>query len=154
MKNFDVARQARSIRPAKDRTFILGGETFIRRAAVPAEVMVDLDEISGGTSAGRVLEIVSGVIGEMCEDGAVEKWAALRARKGHEDPLTLADVIEVVQWLIAEETEIPTSEPAPSGNGSLPPASGGDSTATSPFEGQIHQISPADGSSAPVTPGL
>lgn len=153
MKNFDIERQARSIRPAADRTFLLGGETFIRRASVPAEVMVDLDEIGAGTSAGRVLEIVSGVVGEMCEPPAIEKWAALRARKGDQDPLTIGDVMMVVQWLIAEETELPTSEPAPSGNGSLTPSPGDDSTAPAPSAASIHPISAADASFVPGTPG-
>lgn len=153
MKNFDVARQARSIRSRDSRSFLLGGVTFVRRASVPAEVMVDLDEISSGTSAGRVLEIVSGVIAEMCEPPATEQWAALRARKADADPLTLADVIEVVQWLIAEETEIPTSEPSPSGDGSQTPAPGAASTATSPSAASIHPISPVEGFSVQATPG-
>lgn len=153
MKNFDVARQARSIRSRDERSFVLGGLTFVRRPSVPAEVMVDLDEISSGTSAGRVLEIVSGVIAEMCEAPAAEQWAALRERKADSDPLTLADVIAVVQWLIAEETEIPTSEPSPSGDGSLTPARGDGSTATAPSEASIHPISPVEGFSVQGTPG-
>lgn len=153
MKDFDIARSQRSIRPAAERTFKLGGEIFVRRASVPAEVMVRLDEINSGTSAGKVITVISDVIGEMCEAGAIEKWAALRARKADEDPLTMPDCIAVLNWLIEEETAIPTSEPSPSGDGSGNPASGDPSTVPAHSEASIHSISPSADSFALPTPG-
>lgn len=154
MKNFDTARAARGIRPAAERTFVLGGETFVIRARVPANVMTQLDAISGGgVSPGEVLGIVSSVVTDMVEPPGGDTWEQLVARGGDDDPLTLADVIDVVQWLIENETSIPTLEPSPSGDGSQSPAPGAPSTDGSPSPASIQPISPSDDFSVQPTPG-
>jgi hypothetical protein len=154
MKNFDTARSERAIRPAADRTFVLGGETFVIRPRVPANVMTQLDVIGGGdVSPGQVLNIVSSVVTDMVEPPGGDTWQQLVARGADEDPLTLQDVVEVVQWLIENETSIPTSEPSPSGDGSANPAPGAPSTDASPSPVSIQPISPSDDFSAQPTPG-
>lgn len=153
MKNFDPARRARSTRPAAERTFMLGGETFIVRQRVPANVMTQLDEISGGgVSPGQVLEIIAGVVDDMVEPPGGDKWLELVARGGEDDPLTLADVMEVVSWLVENETNIPTSEPLPSGNGSENPTTGEPSTDGSLSPASTPTISPVDVFSGQPTP--
>ncbi|HXJ30194.1 MAG TPA: hypothetical protein VNG35_06125 [Gemmatimonadales bacterium] len=154
MKNFDHDRQRRATRPASERTFVLGGETFMLRARVPANVMTQLDEItSGQVSPGRVLDIVTGVVTDMVEPPGGEKWRELVARGAEEDPLTLADVIDVVQWLIENETNIPTSEPSPSGDGSVNPVPGAPLTDASPSPALTPTNSPVDVFSGQPTPG-
>ena len=152
MKDFDRDRAARAVLPAKDRSFKLGGEVFIRRAVVPAWVMGILDGLATAPP-GQTLEAIDELIDEMCEEPAREKWAALRARGRDEDPLTLGDVFAVVEWLIAEETAIPTSAPSVSGDGSPTIATGAASTDVSPSPVLIQPISPSDDFSALPTPG-
>jgi len=153
MKNFDTARKLRGSRPAADRTFVIGGQSFVRRVNVPADVMTVLDPLSGGgVAAGEVLRIVDGLIGELVEPPGAGQWGQLRARGADEDPLTLADVMAVIQWLIEEETTVPTSEPSPSGDGSASLAPGAPSTGTAPSVASILPISPSDDFSAQRTP--
>ncbi len=153
MKNFDTARRSRQVRPASERTFVLCDQQFVVRATVPANVMVKLDEITGGgVSPGRILGIVSEVVDDMVEPPGGEVWRALVDRGADDDPLTLGDVMEVLGWLVENETAIPTVEPSPSGDGSANPATGEPSMDGAPSPALTPPNSPVDVFSGQPTP--
>lgn len=154
MKNFDTARKQRSIQPAADRTFVIGGEAFVKRPAVPVWVMERLDEISAGSSVTRIRAIIADVLGDVLAGGQQDlaRWEALLERDADHDPVNAADLIEVVQWIIQQETTFPTLEPSASGDGSAAPTSGESSTDGSPFAASIQPISPSGDFSVQATP--
>jgi hypothetical protein len=128
-RNFDEARQARK---DKDRQFTIGGEFFFMKPGVKPEVFAGYDDITPETTATQTLEMIDGIILDMVEphNDAHARWHALRAKE--DDPITLADMTSVVDWLIAEQTGRPTQQPSPSGPGPEPPPTGTTLTDDSP----------------------
>lgn len=111
-KNFDEARQARA---EADRSFVIGGETFVRKVGVRPEVIAAYDAIDAEGSPSETLNSIDSVILDMVEDtdDAHKRYRALRERA--EDPITLADLTDLVAWLIEEETgRTPTRQPSSS----------------------------------------
>jgi hypothetical protein len=118
VKDFDAVREQRA---QEDRSFKIGGETFVRKVGVRPEVLAEYDQIGADTSATETLKIVDECILAMVEnhDGSHERWSALRTRE--EDPVTLGDMQALVEWLIEEETErSPTQPSSPSTGGRKP----------------------------------
>lgn len=115
MKDFDEARKERAER---DRSFKIGGETFVMKTGVRPEVLASYEEIDTDKPALEVIGLVDEVILGMMEngDGSHERYRDLRAREN--DPLSLEDLRDVVQWLIEEQTgRVPTQPLSPSGPG-------------------------------------
>lgn len=126
MKDFDEVREARR---NADRTFQIGGELFVRKVGVKPEVIAAYDQINMGMGASETLEMIDQVVLDMIdndgtatadgdtivrvgEDGHA-RYTALRERE--EDPLSLADMQDLVGWLIEEETSrTPTQQLSPS----------------------------------------
>jgi hypothetical protein len=149
--NFDTARQARAeAARAAPRTFQIGGETFVRRDSVRPEVLTAWEAVTPETPASETLEIVDTLVGEFLIGDGHSRWLALRQR--YDDPITLSDMMEVVVWLVQEETTFPTTEPSPSSDGSGGPTTGGSSTDAAPSAGLTPVPSLSDVSSEPPTP--
>jgi hypothetical protein len=111
-KNFDEARAARA---AEDRSFTIGGESFVRKVGVRPEVLADYENVDAAGSATDTLVEIDKIVLEMVEDvdDGHSRYRALRART--DDPITLLDMTDLVQWLIEEQTgRRPTPPPSPS----------------------------------------
>lgn len=110
MKNFDTERQAREI-PAEERTFVLGGETFIGRSSVRPEALTKWDGIGDDMPVTEVLKATDDTILALIEDtdNAHERYRALRQKE--DDPLTIPDLVAVGTWLVEVQTGRPTDPP-------------------------------------------
>jgi len=100
MKNFDEARKKRA---QADRSFTIGGETFERKPGVRPEVLLEWSDLTAGTPSGRVLEVIDEVVLAMISPNgkSAARWEAVR--ESEDDPVTLADLHELVSWLVEEE---------------------------------------------------
>ena len=115
MKNFDDDRAARA---AADRSFQIGGETFVMKVGVRPEVLADYEKLGSNDSAVESLKVIDTLILDFVEtDGdAVDRYHAIRARD--DDPITLRDMTDLVDWLVKEQTgRTPTLPPSPSAPG-------------------------------------
>jgi hypothetical protein len=110
VKNFDTERKAREI-PVEERTFVLGGETFIGRSSVRPEALTKWDGITEDMSVGDVLQATDDTILALIEDtdDAHARYLALRQKE--EDPLTVPDLVAVGTWLVEVQTGRPTEPP-------------------------------------------
>lgn len=109
MRNFDSDWAQR--KSVEARTFQVGGETFVLRAAVPPEVFDGMDDPQDGASIADSFKIIDDQFLIMIEDedGEAEKrYRALRARP---DGLGIRDLREVIDWMLEEATgRPPTSQ--------------------------------------------
>lgn len=126
MKNFDEAREARA---KEDRSFQLGGEVFTRKVGIRPEVLSPYENLSDDTPATEALATIDMIVLDMIEDGgegqdACVRYKALRARE--DDPVTLGDLTDLVEWLVESATSRPTSRQSGSMRG--PAATGTIST--------------------------
>lgn len=114
MKNFDEAREARI---GRDRSFQIGGEPFVLRSGIRPEALEEYETMTSDTRGGEALRIIDDLIISMIEpDGDAEaRW--LNLRKQDEDPITMEDMGELVDWMISEMTGRPTTAPSPSPGG-------------------------------------
>ena len=121
MKDFDHKRKERA---ARDRTFVIGGESLVMRKGIRPEAMLPWEGITAESNPSEVLQTLDQIVCDFIEpaDGARERYMQLRARE--EDPLTLADLEELVEWLIAEQTGRPTGPPSVSGLSAVAPRTG------------------------------
>ena len=121
MKDFDQKRKERA---SRDRSFTLGGETFTMRIGLRPEVLVPWEQLDETTAAGEVLQILDTIVLDFLEpyDNQHDRWRTLRERT--EDPVTLQDLQELVEWLIAEQTNRPTGQPSGSTPSAVPPGTG------------------------------
>jgi len=112
VKDFDVLRKQRE---AQDRMFQIGGETFVRRASVrpeavePWESVGSNPDITSGDVIARMDETVINLIEPGPKGEAHKRWKALRARE--DDAVNLGDMIDVITWLVEEQSARPTQSP-------------------------------------------
>lgn len=111
MKDFDEARAARK---DKDRAFRLGGEVFFMKAGVKPEVFAAYDDVNEETTALEALATIDGIVLDMIEsrDDAAARYRKVREQE--DDPVNLADLTALVEWLIEEQTGRPTQPLSPS----------------------------------------
>lgn len=121
MKDFDAKRKARMDR---DRSFKIGGEEFTMRAGLRPEVLIPWEQLTEETSAAEVLQILDSIVLDFLEPygDSHDRYRALRERV--EEPITLQDLQELVEWLIAEQTGRPTGQPSSSTPSAVPPGTG------------------------------
>lgn len=130
MKSFDDDLRTWAV---EDRTFVLGGETFVARTEIRPEVLADFEDETirvpeDERSLKRVLaandKALLGMIeggdevdgdGAPAEGSARAKYLALRART--EDPVGLDRIAKVTEWLFEQHTNRPTGPSSPSGPG-------------------------------------
>lgn len=134
--NFDTKRRERLQR---DRTFIVGGETFEYRPAVAPEAILRWSKMTGGDyvlrdeegaprldSRGDPISVLSeedaiGIFDEtilaFLEPGQDEKWRKVRGADV-QNPLNVGDMTEIVHWLFREQSGRPTGPSSASTPGS------------------------------------
>jgi hypothetical protein len=135
-----VSRNERAQRPEEERTFVIGGETFVYRPSVPPEGYKRWSAMTGGEFILRdaqgkpVLDPASNTpISTLTEDDALaildetvisflepqyeEAWRRVRAADAP-NPLTLDDIRALIRWLFEEQTGRPTGRSSDSSNGS------------------------------------
>lgn len=129
MKNFD---EKRKIRADRDRSFTIGGESFVIKSGLRPEVMLPWESIGETTAASEVLVTIDQLVHEMIEpaDDAHARYDALRQRD--EDPVTLEDLQELIEWLIAEQTGRPTGQPSGSTPSAVTTPTGSTESSSSP----------------------
>lgn len=144
MHDFDVERKKREER---DRSFKIGGEEFVYKPAVAPEVLLKWSQVAEGqvlTTNDEWLGELDNTIVAMLEPGQAEKWAKVRAPDvAH--PINVADLQDVVQWLVEQVVSRPTGQPSVSSAG--PPA-----TATASTGGSSSQAAQASTGSPRVRP--
>lgn len=130
MKDFDVERRRRLAAP---REFTIAGETFTRVAGAKPETLLAWAELRGVNSdAGPAdgpdaIALMDRLMHDLLIPQDRERWAALRAVDG-DDALTIADISDVISWVIAGVMGRPL-EPSSSSPVSSPTTpSGTDST--------------------------
>jgi hypothetical protein len=113
MRDFDEARKRRQ---DKDRSFKIGGETFVMKPGVRPEALADYEKIGPDSTPTETLAIIDGIVLSMIDgaDGGHDRY--VKVRESEDDPVTLGDMQELVEWLMEEQTARPTE---------LAPASGG-----------------------------
>ncbi len=128
VKNFDLERAKRA---SQNRQFKIGGVTLTRRASVRPEAMMEWEAVTPLTPPADVIAAIDNTIVAMVENGGHKAWKALRARE--DDAVTLGDMLEVMQWLVEEQSGRPTLPPSPSST--EPVSSGTTSTGASSSRG-------------------
>jgi hypothetical protein len=142
MKDFDAARRERGEKEAP-LDFRLGGEEFHPIAYYPAGKYLSI--VVGGVTVVRYRDFM----GDVLPDEEYEIFEKVIERKI--DPIDVADVKDVVDWLMAEYAARPT-KPLTSSDGGRP--SDGDSSKpdTTPTGPDVSSISPSGESSASLSP--
>jgi hypothetical protein len=96
-----------------DREVILGGEVLLFKVNVPYGIFIELDEMKNASpisTFGRAEEIIFSLV-----DG--DEDALARARQNMRDTLTAADLLELLNMLIEDNSGRPTQAPSSSANG-------------------------------------
>jgi hypothetical protein len=135
MKDFDAERRQRDEEGRDDRTFTIGGETFVVKPEVRPEALADYEQMTGSESAHEALRVIDDLVVSFLDDTDDDpegRYRAVRART--EDPIGMATLESLVEWLVETQTNRPTGRPGSSGTG--PQRTKGGST---------------DGSSSPVS---
>lgn len=115
MKDFDTRRKERAER---DRGFTLGGESFVMKAGVRPEVLAAYEAIDVAATPEAKLAQMDGMVLDFLEteDGAAEeRWRKVRSIE--ENPVTLQDIQDVIEWMIEAQTGRPTGQPSASTDG-------------------------------------
>jgi hypothetical protein len=132
-----VSRVERAAIPAEDRTFVIGGESFVYRSSVAPESfkkwsmmiggeyvvkdergrpMLDADKQPISTlTENEALAIYDDTVLAFLEPGQEEKWAKVRSADAA-NPLNLGDIKALMSWLF----EVQSSRPIGRSNGSSP----------------------------------
>jgi hypothetical protein len=115
VRDFDSGRhERRAEREQADRTFVLGGETFVYRAEVSYTVLEKISEQSEMIGADLIRSIEKSVV-ELLEPGQEERFLAVA--RAAEDPFTWEDLNELSTWLTEVQMGRPTQALSPSGDG-------------------------------------
>lgn len=115
MKNFDVERKHRHT-PVEDRTFVLGGETFVAKEDVHPSVLVAFDRIDGANFE-TLFEVIDGMIVDLIEPDNDSADRYRRIRENTDDPITIETMTSVSNWLVEVMTGRPTGQPSGSAPG-------------------------------------
>lgn len=106
MKDFDASRKHNHT-PAEDRTFRLGGETFVAKEDVHPSTLIAFDRLDDA-NVETTLEIIDGTIESMLEGGLHAHELYRKVRADTEDPITLEVMVELARWLVEIQTGRPT----------------------------------------------
>ena len=102
-KNFDDLIE-------KERFFTIRGETF-------SYIDVKPEVLSAFKANGKATpwQLIDAQIAMFLSDSDRERWAKLRDRT--EEPVTIAQMNAVLEWLLETQTDRPTNPPSPSASG-------------------------------------
>lgn len=127
MRDFDAERLAVA---EKDRSFRIGGRDFTYQTGVRPEVLARYFDGSPTGDNIETLAIYDDTVIAFLSPGQEEAWREIRAVEGPA-AITLRNIRDLLDWLIAEQTGRPTQPPSESSNGSGSQANGTGSTADS-----------------------
>ena len=140
MKDFDAERRRRI---ALDRTFKIGGEEFHRVAGCRPETLLAWSELTGDDGAApadgaRAITLIDRLCFDLIDADDRERWVALRARE--DDPVTIEDLRDVLNWLVSAvmgrplegSPSSPPSSPDPTSTTVSTPLSSSPGTPTEP----------------------
>ena len=134
-KDFDALRTRQEQR---DRNFIIGGREWHVREAIPARTVTEYvrvaQQISRSTWPDDTYDVLNGSILTCLEPSDHEAWREMVANGGSH-PVTVNEMLAIMEHCIEATAERPTSPPSPSGT------TGGSGTTTS-----------TDGSGSPAAP--
>lgn len=116
MKNFDESRQARR-RTDEQRSFTIGGETFMLKHGVRPEALAVFDTITEDSSIIDTMGAWDTLFRELVEDTDDAHARYQRLRDDATDPLDLDDLQELVEWMMEQVTGRPTGSPSGSTDG-------------------------------------
>lgn len=116
MKDFDATRKTRR-RSEEERTFQLAGEVFVLKPAVHPEALETYDSITEETGIGETMRIVDELILSMIESGDDSEARYRMIRANTDDPVTIEDLQDLVQWMVEVQTARPTGQPGVSSPG-------------------------------------
>jgi hypothetical protein len=147
-----VSRIERAQIPPEERSFVIGGETFVYRSAVAPEafkrwsmmvsgefllrdergrpILDDFKQPVSTLTETEALEIFDATVVAFLEPGQEEKWKKVRDPEA-ENPVTLQDMRALVRWLFEEQSARPTGPPSGSSRTSETASSGTPSTVES-----------------------
>jgi hypothetical protein len=110
-RNFDSEWADR--KSVEARTFVMGGETFVLKAAVRPEVFDEIQDVREGGSIAETYKIIDDQFLMFVEDENGEAEKRYRALREKPDGLGVRDLREVLDWMVEEHTgRPPTSQPA------------------------------------------
>lgn len=133
-RTITVSREERFGKTVDERTFKIGGESFVRRAAVAPEATMRWFQMINGEIGDEVKDEASGtvrlIVSEvdalviydetvlaLLEPGQEDLWKKVRDPEAAK-PLTMTDIRAVIRWLIGENSGRPTGPPSDSSSGS------------------------------------
>lgn len=106
---------------SNDRTFVVRGETFTWKDVRP-EVLTafeieepEKDKDGNPVDDGGIWKSIDDQIMLFIVNEDQERWKALRARD--DNPVTIAQLNAILEWLVGEQTDRPTQTPSPSASG-------------------------------------
>ena len=98
----------------KEHKFTVRGETFAFHDTSP-EVLSTFDISTNGDDPSAVWKSIDTQIMLFLEEEEHERWATLRSRQ--KDPVTIAQLTAILEWLMETQTGRPTETPSPSASG-------------------------------------
>ena len=127
--------------------FTIDGDHFEAASALPAQTLMDfaakfdkIDEQSGPDQIDSMMSILEAIL-------LPESYPRFTARMADKErPIELAQVNEVVEWVMAEHGLRPTEQSGDSSSGSASPDDGTKSTGAAPAVVSISSASPPTGS--------
>lgn len=114
MHNFD---EARDVRMQGERSFQIGGQQFTYKPAVSPESLIPWADMTADTPEVEAIRIIDETVLAFLDPGQEGKWLLARDPDSA-NPLTADDIIELIKWLVTEQSGRPTSPPSDSSNGS------------------------------------
>jgi hypothetical protein len=114
MRNFDEAREEREKR---DRSFVIGGETFTYRAGIAPEAFIRYNEMDTDTPEQDAIAIIDEAVVAFLEPGQDDLWRKVRDPQARH-PLNIGDMRDLLSWLFEEQTNRPLSPGSDSSAGS------------------------------------
>lgn len=103
---------------APERTFVVRGETFTWQDVKPEVLDKLLRANVNGAGEGETADTWSNqdnLILEFLVPEDHERWTNLRARD--KDPITIRQFNAILEYLVSEQTDLPTQPPSPSPTG-------------------------------------
>lgn len=110
LRDFDESarvRHAENTERFGEHPFLFRGETFFVRANVDYDVLQSVASLTEETDGSRVISTVANAVISLIDprDNAHDRFH--RIRVAHELPVTFEDLMEVLNWLIEEQTMRP-----------------------------------------------
>jgi hypothetical protein len=113
----------RNARLTGDRTFVIGGRTFVHRPGIAPEVVLvfeGVDEAEPGAAVAILDEVIveclepeqPGVNGEGPVPAATAWTRVRKPEVPPENPITLGDMTDLIRWLMEKTTSRPTGQPS------------------------------------------